>query len=70
MVRRASAASRRLFQPSGPRLTGTIICSAWPSWAAIGPVTWPWTTPATPAKRLASAAALAWSAAVRPDGRS
>src|SRR6185312_12176660 len=70
MFRRESAAGPALFQPSWPRLTGTIVSIALPSWATNGPVTWPWTTPATPANRLASAAALALSAAVRPAGRS
>src|SRR6478752_6571003 len=70
MFRRESAAAPALFQPSWPRLTGTIVSIALPSWATNGPVTWPWTTPATPAKRLASAVALALSAAVTPAGRS
>src|SRR5436190_10392321 len=70
MFRRESAAGPALFQPSWPRLTGTIVSIALPAWATKGPITWPWTTPATPAKRLASAAALALSAAVRPAGRS
>src|SRR6476660_8689743 len=70
MFLRESAARPAMFQPSWPRLTGTIVSVAVPSWGTNGPVTGPWTTPATPAKRLASAAALALSAAVRPAGRS
>src|SRR6476661_2962135 len=70
MFRRESAAGPALFQPSWPRLTGTIVSIALPSRDTNGPVTWPWTTPATPAKRLASAVALALSAAVTPAGRS
>src|SRR6201995_4161612 len=70
MLRRESAAAPALFQPSWPRLTGTIVSIAFPSRDTNGPVTWPWTTPATPAKRLASAVALALSAAVTPAGRS
>src|ERR1051326_7524812 len=70
MFRRESAAGPALFQPSWPRLTGTIVSIALPSWATNGPVTWPWTTPATPAKRLAWGPAWAWSGAVRRAGRS
>src|SRR6266566_4164663 len=70
MPRRASAAVPAWFQPSWPRLTGTIVSIALPSRATNGPATWPFCTPATPAKRLASAAAFALSAAVRPAGRS
>src|SRR5438874_6076253 len=70
MLLSESAAGPALFQPSWPRLTGTIVSIALPSLATNGPVTWPWTTPATPAKRLASAVAFALSAAVTPAGRS
>src|SRR6185437_3875579 len=70
MLRRASAAVPAPFQPLWPRLTWTTVSIAWPSRATYGPATWPWTTPATAAKRLASAAAFALSAAVSPPGRS
>src|SRR5215469_3927443 len=70
MLRRASAAVPAPFQPLWPRLTWTTVSIAWPSRATKGPATWPLTTPATPAKLLASAAAFALSAAVRPPGRS
>ena len=43
---------------------------ALPSADGIGPTTWPGTTPGTPANLRASAAALARSAAVRPEARS
>ena len=42
---------------------------ALPSDDGIGPVTMPGTAPGTAAKLRASAAALARSAAVRPEGR-
>src|SRR5512140_3016592 len=70
MLRRASAAVPAPFQPLWPRLTWATVSIARPSRATNGPATWPWTTPATPAKRRASAAAFALSAAVRPAGRS
>src|SRR6516165_6001687 len=70
MLRRASAAVPAPFQPLWPRLTWTTVSIAWPSRDTNGPATWPWTTPATPAKRLASAAAFALSAAVTPPVRS
>src|SRR5262245_14357420 len=56
-------------QPLSPTLIGTITCNALPSLAGIGPVTWP-VTDLTPAKRLASAVTLAWSAAVMAPLRS
>src|SRR2546429_2539933 len=70
MLLRPSAAVPAWFQPSWPRLTGTIVSIALPSLATNGPATWPWRTPATPPKRLASAVAFALSAAVTPAGRS
>src|SRR5882757_875276 len=66
---RLSAISGALFQPSLPRLSGTIVCSALPSADGIGPVTLPSSCLKVP-NCLASAAPLARSAAVRPDGRS
>jgi len=57
------------FQPCEPTLTTTMVCIALPSAEGIGPVTWPGTTPCSPANLRASAAALARSAAVRPDAR-
>src|SRR4029077_553772 len=70
MFRRESAAGPALFQPSWPRLTGTIVSIALPSWATNGPVTLPWTNPGPPAKRPASAVALGVLAGVTPAGRS
>src|SRR5215467_523489 len=70
LLLRESAAVPAPFQPLWPRLTWTTVSIAWPSRATKGPATWPLTTPATPAKLLASAAAFALSAAVRPAGRS
>src|SRR5580693_5811562 len=70
MFRRLVAASEALFQPWEPRLTGTSVWIAFPSWETIGPATWASTTPATPLNRATSAAALALSALVSPDGRS
>src|SRR6266540_5477818 len=56
--------------PSSATLMGTTTCNARPSWDGIGPRTSPLTS-LTPAKRLASAATLAWSAAVTaPSARS
>jgi hypothetical protein len=49
--------------PSSSTLTGTTTWRARPSWDGIGPRILP-VTSCTPANRLASAAALAWSAAV------
>ena len=69
MARIRSTAALAPFQPSWPRLTGTIVSIACRSRARTGPTTWPWTTPCTPAKALVSAAAAARSAAVRPPGR-
>src|SRR6266568_3364024 len=68
--RMASAAVPAAFQPFLPRLTGTTVWIAWPSLAKNGPDTWPRTTPEMAANRLASAPALARSAAVSPAGRS
>ena len=70
MLRRLVAAAEAPFQPFDPKLTGTRVSIALPSWAKIGPVTWPGTTPFTCANRVASAAAFARSAPVRPEGRS
>ena len=70
IARSESAAGAASFQPLLPRLTGTIVSIALPSADAIGPVTWPCRTPETVANFAASAAALALSAAVTPDGRS
>ena len=70
MLRRLVAAPEALFQPLEPRLTGTRVSIALPSWETIGPATCPRTTPVTPANRPASATALALSALVSPDGRS
>src|SRR6266699_946131 len=70
MVRSVVAAADAPFQPFEPRLTGTMVSIALPSVATLGPVTWLAITPATPRNRLASAAAFALSALVRPDGRS
>ena len=52
-----------------PTLTGTMVCIAVPSADPIGPATWPGSTPPSAANRRASAAALARSAAVRPEAR-
>jgi hypothetical protein len=57
------------FQPCVPTLTGTMICIAVPSADTTGPATWPGTTPGSAANRRASAAALARSAVVSPEGR-
>src|SRR6266536_2527849 len=57
------------FQPWGPTLMGTTTSSALPSVAGTGPMIWPLTW-LRPAKRLASAVALAWSAAVTSPARS
>ena len=70
MLRRLVAASEASFQPCEPRLTGTSVSIALPSWETIGPATCASTTPATPLNRATSAAALALSALVSPDGRS
>src|SRR5829696_3482797 len=56
--------------PSSATLIGTTTCNARPSSDGTGPTTLP-VTSLTPAKRLTSAATLAWSAAVTgPSGRS
>ncbi len=70
MVRSLVATAAALFQPFGPRFTGTMVSRALPSAERTGPVSWLRTTPATSANRRASAAALPLSALVRPDGRS
>src|ERR1700761_6142100 len=70
IVRRLVAVSEALFQPCEPRLTGTSVSIAFPSWETIGPASCARTTPVTPANRARSAAALALSALVSPDGRS
>ena len=57
------------FQPWAPRLTCRMVCMALPSAEGMGPATAPGPTPCRTAKRRASAAALARSAGVRPDGR-
>ena len=71
MARSASAAGPAAFQPWLPRLTATIVSIALSSCETNGPVTCPrydagrrWRS------GLASAAAFALSAAVRPLGRS
>src|SRR6266704_4491904 len=65
-----SARSPATFQPSLPRLTGTMVSIALPSLAVIGPATWLASTPGWRAKLRTSAAALARSAAVTPEARS
>ncbi len=70
MTRSLVAAADAPFQPFEPRLTGTMVSIALPSADGIGPASWLRTTPCTPANMRASAAALALSAPVRPDGRS
>ena len=70
IARMESAAVAAPFQPWLPRLTETMVWMALPSADGIGPVTWPAPTPCSPAKLLASAAALARSAAVSPEARS
>ncbi len=66
---RLVAAAEAPFQPFEPRLTGTSVSIALPSWAKIGPLTCPGTTPVTCANRLASAIAFERSALVRPEMR-
>src|ERR1700743_2437472 len=70
MFRRLVAVPEALFQPWEPRLTGTRVSIALPSWETIGPASCARTTPGTPANLAARPAALALSALVSPDGRS
>ena len=70
IARMESAALPAPFAPFEPRLTWRMVCRAWPSADGMGPATWPGPTPGSPAKRRTSAAALARSAAVRPEARS
>ncbi len=70
MFFRLVAASEALFQPWEPRLTGTRVSIAFPSFETIGPASCARTTPATFANLARSATALALSALVSPDGRS
>ncbi len=69
IARMASAALLAPAQPCVPRSTLRMVSRAWPSVDGIGPITVPGTTWGSRANRRASAAALARSAAVRPEGR-
>src|SRR6266508_5939611 len=69
MERMSLTTEGSVSQPVSPTLIGTNTWKAWPSLAGIGPTTRP-LTDLTPAKRLASAATLARSAAVTAPARS
>jgi hypothetical protein len=69
MERTSSTTGAMSFQPPLPISTGTTTSSARPSLAGIGPTTLP-PTWSRPAKRSASAAALAWSPRVTGPGSS
>jgi hypothetical protein len=65
----AVTSSAALFQPSGPRLSGTRIWAACPSAEGTGPTTSP-SRLGFRANTAASALTFSRSAGVRPDGRS
>src|SRR5215510_3554374 len=69
IARIESAAFAALAEPLSPVLTATRVCIALPSAEPIGATTWAGAAPLIEAKRRASAAAFARSAAVTPEGR-
>ena len=69
-IARMASAALVAPAPCGPTFTRTMVCMALPSADGMGPVTRPGPTLGSPAKLRASAAALARSAAVRPEARS